>query len=324
MPKYTYNKSDFVNSPGNVPGFIKLEQDIKNSSIAKELTSSPSRRANGRSCFWSSLATDSETVSIDFADSLNGAEEITLDALVAAHTAGASYVPTFGSEGYICRIPMTWVTVSQVQIQAGRCTDRLTNEVLIVPSAQTMDATTTGAGGLDTGSLAASVAYAVYAIGDSTGAKSVSVLASTSFSVPTMPAGYDLYRQVGSFTTNGSSNIRNFAQWGKANQRRYEYREDRANLQALSSGDSSDDWVVLDVSSLIPESAIIGQFICESAVAVQGYVNHKDNGAFDGAILIGPSAKQVFDLGIIDQDIEWRTGSSGDLTIEVIGYTEDI
>ena len=326
MADYIYNKSDFTGAPSNIPAFLRLEQDIKNSAISTDLMSSPSRRANGRSCIWSSLVTASETVTITFEDTLSAGDKTILDGLISAHTAGVAQVQEFGLDGYVCGISTTWAGISDIQIHQGKCANHSTTELIVVPSSLTMDADTTGAGGLDTGSLVADTDYAVYAIGDSMGNNPVSVLVSTSFSAPTMPAGYDLRRQVGSFTTDGDADIRNFAQWGKANQRRYEYREPRSgSLRVLTGGSSSGSWEVLDVSDLIPASAIIAHLTTQSASSVQSYMRHKGHGDTDGSFLIGPNAKEVLDIGVIDQDVEWKTGSGGgSLTIDAIGYTEEI
>lgn len=71
---------------------------------------------------------------------------------------------------------------------------------------------TTGALGLDTGSLANSTSYHAFAIGKTDG--TTSLLASTSASSPTLPSGYTLQRRIGSFRTNGSAQIIDFVQDG--------------------------------------------------------------------------------------------------------------
>lgn len=52
----------------------------------------------------------------------------------------------------------------------------------------------------------ANTTYYVYIIGNSTGS-SIDILISTSSTTPTLPSGYTLYRQIGYYTTNSSSNI---------------------------------------------------------------------------------------------------------------------
>lgn len=63
-----------------------------------------------------------------------------------------------------------------------------------------------GANGLDTGTIAASTQYAVYLIGDSRNYKNTAaILSLTSNSAPVLPTGYDSYRLIGFWQTDGSS-----------------------------------------------------------------------------------------------------------------------
>ncbi len=79
----------------------------------------------------------------------------------------------------------------------------------------------TGVGGLDTGTVAASKFYYVYAIGQSSGYAPASVLFSLTSPAnggPVLPtlAGetYDVWRRIGGVSTDSSSNIRKFIQYG--------------------------------------------------------------------------------------------------------------
>lgn len=63
-----------------------------------------------------------------------------------------------------------------------------------------------GANGLDTGTIAASTQYAVYLIGDSRNYNNTAaVLSLTSNTAPLLPSGYDSYRLIGFWQTDGSS-----------------------------------------------------------------------------------------------------------------------
>lgn len=68
----------------------------------------------------------------------------------------------------------------------------------------TLDASNTGANGLDTGSLSANTWYYLYAIYD--GNSNASLL-STSSTSPSMPAGYNSRRLISSFKTDASSHF---------------------------------------------------------------------------------------------------------------------
>jgi hypothetical protein len=65
-----------------------------------------------------------------------------------------------------------------------------------------------GVNGLDTGTIAASTQYAIYLIGDSRGYNQVAGLLSlTSNPGPVMPSGYDSFRLIGFWETDGSSHF---------------------------------------------------------------------------------------------------------------------
>lgn len=81
------------------------------------------------------------------------------------------------------------------------------NELFQLKSvSETINRTITGAGGIDTGSVANSTFYYLYIIYNPTTA-SVDGLMSTNPTTPTLPPGYTYYRKVGAQTTNSS------AQW---------------------------------------------------------------------------------------------------------------
>jgi len=76
----------------------------------------------------------------------------------------------------------------------------------------TANITTSGAGGLDTGSEASSTWYYIWAIGKTDGTKSA--VLSTSSSAPTLPSGYTYYGLLGAVYNNSSGDLVNFKQVG--------------------------------------------------------------------------------------------------------------
>lgn len=69
---------------------------------------------------------------------------------------------------------------------------------------ETINRTLSGAGGVDTGAIAAQTLYAVWAAYDSVNALDTAFV-SLSFTSPTLPTGYDYYRLIGSFSTNSGA-----------------------------------------------------------------------------------------------------------------------
>jgi hypothetical protein len=88
-------------------------------------------------------------------------------------------------------------TTGLLDITPGDCRDSSNCFNICLPEQVTIDFTQTGAGGLDTGSPAADQWYAVHVIGDSNCVNPTSAMVSASLFLPTLPAGYDIFRRVG-------------------------------------------------------------------------------------------------------------------------------
>jgi hypothetical protein len=131
----------------------------------------------------------------------------------------ARYVTVPAATGAVLRSYLAGLTTSnnsgtpntKIDVAAGVCADD-TNAQMLALAATTLNCGTTGANGLDTGSLANSTWYHLFAIGKTDG--TTALLASTSISSPTYPSGYTLKRRIGSFKTDGSAHILGFTQTG--------------------------------------------------------------------------------------------------------------
>lgn len=101
---------------------------------------------------------------------------------------------------------------TSLDVSAGQARDSTDALNIVFSASKTIDCTTTGANGLDAGSLVNSTWYHVFAIAKADG--TAAVLASTSASSPTLPSGYAYKRRIGSFKTDGSAHIVAFSQNG--------------------------------------------------------------------------------------------------------------
>jgi hypothetical protein len=90
-------------------------------------------------------------------------------------------------------------------------TDPFGNQTSIAAFNQTVALTIAGAGGLDTGAVAANTWYAVHAV---YGASGVNSVASLSRATPTIPAGFSYFGFIGWVRTDAGSHIRAFTQDG--------------------------------------------------------------------------------------------------------------
>lgn len=103
---------------------------------------------------------------------------------------------------------------TKLDIAAGQARNSTNLCDITLSSAVVLDATTNGANGLDTGSLANSTWYAVHLIGSSVNVSQAAVLLSTSATAPTLPFGYDVFRRIGWVLTDGSAHFLKFYMYG--------------------------------------------------------------------------------------------------------------
>jgi hypothetical protein len=131
----------------------------------------------------------------------------TIDAAIPATARGLLHGLTLSAAG----------STGTFGIAAGRCVDTTFAAIMTLASAYTKTtsawAVGSGNGGLDTGSIANSTWYHVYAIKRvDTGV--TDIIFSTSASAPTLPTNYTLYRRIGAMATDGSAHWVKFSQVG--------------------------------------------------------------------------------------------------------------
>lgn len=125
---------------------------------------------------------------------------------------------------------------------------------------QTLNSATSGAGGLDTGSVAGTTWYYVYAIFNPA-TNTQSILMSLSASSPTLPSGYTFASGViSAVKTDGSAHFLGFTQYGRDVQ--YVVGNNLSVLPQLIAGSSgsvtSPTWTAVSVSAYIP-TAVAGK-----------------------------------------------------------------
>lgn len=121
--------------------------------------------------------------------------------------------------------------------------------ILATAVALTVNTSTTGANGLDTGSRAATTVYNLFLISNGS---TTSGLASLSATAPTLPSGYIYFMRVGAMITDGSGNFLRTRQVGNHTQN----LTSAANLPQISTG------------NLAVTSKAIGAFVPPTAVSI--------------------------------------------------------
>lgn len=114
----------------------------------------------------------------------------------------------------------------------------------------TLDATTTGANGLDAGTLAASTWYYEYAIRDDVSSTNATLL-STSSMAPTLPSGYTYDRLLGTIVTDASAHFLAVYQDG--------YGCHYAAEQSVLSASTSTAYASVNLSAYVPPIAVGAQ-----------------------------------------------------------------
>ena len=125
---------------------------------------------------------------------------------------------------YVNGCNLSWVSTTAISVSAGQVRDSSNINDIVISSACSVSISSSGVvNALDTGTIAASTMYNVYAIGDSTGFRTNGCLLSLSASQPTLPFGYDMYRRIGAISIDSGSHVRPFMQVGSGNSREMWY-----------------------------------------------------------------------------------------------------
>lgn len=150
-------------------------------------------------------------------------------------------------------------------VAAGACRDSTNINDIVISSSVAVSTARVGVRGLDVGAIAASSLYAVYAIGSSANqlgngqpysAYPGTVVISADFTKPVLPFGYDMYRRIGTIATDGSSNIRTFAQAGAGSVRTMWYGSPVAT--SITAG-ASTTYVAVGLNAV---SAVVPGQVC--------------------------------------------------------------
>jgi hypothetical protein len=142
---------------------------------------------------------------------------------------------------------------------------------------QTLNTAVSGAGGLDTGSLAASTWYAVYAIyNQATAAQNI--LMSASFSAPTVPSGYTA-TLIGVVLTDASKHIVGFVQHDDD----FQY-----TTPLLVSSLQQGTWS--NTGALTPITISISPYTPPNAATFKGYHQGSYNGGMSSYAVCGPNS----------------------------------
>lgn len=183
---------------------------------------------------------------------------------------------------------------------------------------------TNGANGLDTGAVAASTPYYVYAIYGATG---LACLASLSATAPTMPSGYTAWGRIGSVVMDGSTNIRAFRQLGA----RTQFINTGSGVPQLASGVAgvnTGTYVAIPLGAFVPAVAQSVTVYAYSAVDVVGVAPNNSYGAYNSSTnsppidVIMSGGTGMGELVLESTNLYWfSTGAAG--SVHLLAYTDN-
>lgn len=202
----------------------------------------------------------------------------------------------------------------------------------------TISGATSGALGLDQGTLAASTGYYVYLIGSSASIKPTSALISLNKpdTGPVMPTGYDSWRMIGHVFTSSTTNFLPYRMNGHGSSKYVQYS---APISVLSGGTSTAA-VDINLSTAVPDmhSGVVTTLITYVATTVGDVLRVRTGGDANLTAGAGQSFKttvtavpidiqaqfatnDVAFTGVNHKSINYNVTGSGDsATIYVAGY----
>lgn len=151
-------------------------------------------------------------------------------------------------KGYVNGFSLSRASTTTLSLGAGNARDSGDASNIDLSSSVTIDFGVVGANGIDTGSIGATKMYNVFVIGDSMGKNSAAGLVSLS-TTPTLPSGYDMYRQVGYWPSNGSSQLIKGQNFGGGNMRTFLY--EAVTATAVTAG-AATSYTAVDLSNIVP------------------------------------------------------------------------
>lgn len=218
-----------------------------------------------------------------------------------------------------------------LNLSTGQCRDSNDAIDIIVSTALTVNNLLSGAGGLDTGSVAASKVYAIYVIADSSRKLAVSALMSlASSSSPLLPFGYDSYRLVGYAVTASDSDFLVFYSYGGGSSRVFNY--DAPMATAVTAG-AATSYTAVNLSAFVPPVENLPVSIAYSftpGAASRTFKMTPGNGVGDAFTVTGQvtsvvtsgNATVMSKVTTAVPEIDYKVSNAGDaVAINVAGFS---
>lgn len=230
---------------------------------------------------------------------------------------------------FVSGFKLAWDTNTSLDVYGGTCRDS-TDANMIQAEFVTLNAAVNGANGLDSGSLANSTRYHVFAIGDSTKYKAGASLLSAS-TTPSLPLGYDMYRLIGVVFTDGSAHFLPFSQSGEDRNRFMWYD---TPISVLSAG-AATTFTGINLTTALPllelSHVYLQAAITPNAAGNRVYFARNGSTATDGSATVSGDVAAVESWGEVSVPTEdtatilYKVDSASDaVDVFVKGYLHEL
>jgi hypothetical protein len=220
---------------------------------------------------------------------------------------------------------------TMIDIGAGAARDSTNvNDIVVNTTTSIINTAVNGLNGLDTGTLAASTWYAIWAISSSNNKASPGFLLSLSYSAPTLPFAYDSIRRIGSVLTDGSSHILKMYSYGARGAPIVFWDAVFTSLNGLAHASS---YGPISLATAMPPSSQIAILNWLFTPAAAGNTvllrptgsTSTANQALTGSVTAQHNGGQIWLNTNASQSIDYITTSSSDaLYLYTAGYVESL
>lgn len=219
---------------------------------------------------------------------------------------------------------------TKLDVATGTILDSTGTFQLVLGTAVTINAATTGLNGIDTGTFAASKVYAVHLVCDPQTLQTAGCMISLSSTAPTLPTGYSAFALIGYAVTDSSAHfLKGYWTAGNGTSRLFMY--DAPQATAITAG-AATSYTAVDLSALVPTVDNLPVWVATSltpSAAGRGVFLQPTGATGDAVISLGQVTSVVVDannlvlakLSSSLPKISYKVSNGSDaVAINVAGY----
>lgn len=253
-------------------------------------------------------------------------------ALTEAHGSNGNIIGTTQFFRGIVGLDPEKVTTNLLRLYPGACGNSNGTDVIGTSTSVDIDLSTTGANGLDTGTVTNGVDYHVYVLKkDSDGTMSAVVSDSITYGGVTVPTGYTLFRKLPFGFVYHSTNwdgipAFHLSAWPKPFIRLTDSEEGSA-WRALNSGTAT-TFTNIDLTPWLPDNARMAYIFCRvSATGTNGMAQVRVSGAQTFGLTVGSAIAGAENKYLTlhqrvtsTRDFQYKVTGGASLSVFVLGY----